>query len=54
MTDFDLVEVHTDVTVQILINSQTGETSIGWTKNLNVIEDWIRHAHSVNKEANHK
>lgn len=46
---FDIVEVHTSVTVQILINSRTGESSIGWTRDENIIEDWIRQAHFVNQ-----
>lgn len=46
---FDIFEVHTKVTVQILINSKTGESSIGWTRDENTIEDWIRQAHFVNQ-----
>lgn len=49
MNDFDIAEVQTDVTVQILTNSKTGETSIGWTRNMNMIEEMIRHAHYVNE-----
>lgn len=30
---YDIEEIHTNCTVQILTNSITGETSVGWWKN---------------------
>lgn len=50
MDEFDEVEVYTDCTVQILHNTLTDEYSIGWTRDINMGEDWIRQAHRVNKE----
>lgn len=44
---YDRVEVHTGVTVQVLIDTETGESSIAWTRNEDMIEDMIRQAHVV-------
>lgn len=46
--NYDQVVVYTNCTVQVLLNTQTGECSIGWTRNENMSEDWIRQAHLVN------
>jgi hypothetical protein len=48
VAEFDRVEVQVDVTIQTLINSTNGKESVGWTRNMNMIEDWIRQAHAVN------
>ena len=49
---FDRVEVHTDVAVQVLMNTLTGRTSIIWSRDPGVIEEWLEenHAHSINGE----
>ena len=36
--EFDEVETYQNVTVQILRNSKTGETSVGWYRQPNTIE----------------
>lgn len=44
---YDRAEVHENVTVQVLINTKTGESSIGWTRNLDMIEAWRENAHET-------
>ena len=44
---YDRVEVHENVTVQVLINTKTGESSIGWTRNHDMIEAWRESAHET-------
>ena len=44
---FDKTEVHENVAVQVLINSKTGNTSIAWTRDQNMIEGWRESAHVV-------
>lgn len=44
---FDHSEVHTNVTVQVLINSKTGATSIGWTRDADTIKQWTETADEV-------
>lgn len=36
--EFDEVEVHENVTVQILKNSKTGEVSVGWYRQPNTVD----------------
>ena len=50
ISEFDRCEVYTDVHVQVLMNTKTGKSSIGWTRDMNTVEDWIRHAHAVNRK----
>ena len=37
---FDQTEVHENVAVQVLINSKTGNTSLAWTRDPRIIEEW--------------
>lgn len=45
---YNQVEVQTDVAVQILTNTNTGEISLGWIRDPKMIEIWKKSAHFVN------
>ena len=44
---FDHSEVHTSVAVQVLTNSKTGATSIGWIRDTETIKQWTETADEV-------
>lgn len=41
---YDRATVYLDCAVQVLENTRTGETSVGWTRSPEVIEQWRQNA----------
>lgn len=44
---YDQTEVHVNVTVQVLINSKTGRTSIAWSDKEGTILNWCNESQLV-------
>lgn len=46
--EFTRSDAYTNCTVQVLTNTETGETSIGWTQDIAIAENIIRQSETVN------